>query len=265
MKGVSDIVQGFEQVFQVGDQNDAVSLLKKDHAKVKKLFSQWESARGSTRKQQLLNEIVKELMVHETVEEDLIYPILEDNDRKKIKEKTAEGLEEQHLMKLQLAELSEISADSPMVKAKMSVLKEAVLRHAKEEESVLFPALKTSGVNLDVVGQQLLKRKQQLLSDVARGGGAGKKKNRNASLTSIKGRVATSGKSGTCTHEEESCQHDQMVGKTTSINKKRAKTRASRSSRTGKSASTAKSRRSRSTAGKRSKTTGSHGRMRKSA
>lgn len=53
---------------------DAVSMLKADHATVKDLFKQFESARADTRKVKIALTICQELTVHTTVEEEVFYP-----------------------------------------------------------------------------------------------------------------------------------------------------------------------------------------------
>ena len=191
MKGVNEVVQDFEQMFPFGDQFGAVNILLSDHRKVKRLFSQWEMAKGPSRKQQLLDQVIKELTVHESVEEDLVFPIVQDSPRRKVRDTAAKGLEEQHLLRIQLLELAEASAYSPSVNAKMAVLKENVVHHVQEEEKVIFPALKSSGVDLDILGQQILRRKQQLMADLSRRSPSGtsstyKAKSTTRSLSSAK-------------------------------------------------------------------------------
>src|SRR6185503_11486874 len=58
-------------------KTDAVKLLTADHAKVKKLFRQFEKLKedGDAReKSALVEEICAELIVHTTVEEEIFYP-----------------------------------------------------------------------------------------------------------------------------------------------------------------------------------------------
>ncbi len=185
MKGVSQVVRDFEHMFQLGEKKDAVSILKRDHHTIRQLISSWESARSRTKKEELLVQIIKELLIHELVEEDLVYPLLEESQRTRIKEKTRHGLEEQHLLKIQLAELAALPADSPLTKAKMMVLKDNVVHHARHEENILFPALKSSEVMPAVLGQEICNRKQQLLSESDKMLRAGKSKNRAAVLLSV--------------------------------------------------------------------------------
>jgi hypothetical protein len=50
---------------------DAIALLKEDHRKVEKLFSEFESAKGKGRKERLARQICLELSVHTAIEEEI--------------------------------------------------------------------------------------------------------------------------------------------------------------------------------------------------
>lgn len=180
MRDVQEAVSKFGQMFETNAEKDAVDLLKDDHRKVEMLFSQFERARSN--KQHILDQIIKELSIHATIEEDMVYPLLADS--RKSGERTGEAYEEHHVVKMMLAELADIPADREGVKAKVKVLKEMVQHHVKEEETMLLPQLKRSGTDLDRLAQDILRRKQQLMTSVARGGGVGKNKDRKALASS---------------------------------------------------------------------------------
>ena len=59
---------------------DALELLKADHEKVKALFREFESLKGSDdddeRKSELVDEICYELTIHTMIEEEIFYPVL---------------------------------------------------------------------------------------------------------------------------------------------------------------------------------------------
>jgi hemerythrin superfamily protein len=54
----------------------ATTLLKNDHAAVKKLFADFSrtTARAPRRRQELIDKIAQELEIHSTIEEELFYP-----------------------------------------------------------------------------------------------------------------------------------------------------------------------------------------------
>ena len=71
---------------------NALTLLKKDHAKVKALLSELESTteRGVQTRQRLFAEIKAELTVHETIEEEIFYPELKAHPKAKVMQENIE-------------------------------------------------------------------------------------------------------------------------------------------------------------------------------
>jgi len=81
---------------------DAIALLKEDHREVKKLFKEFEEAKGEGRKQKLAHKICLELMVHSEIEETIFYPACEGTvDEGELKE----GYVEHDVAKLMIAEI----------------------------------------------------------------------------------------------------------------------------------------------------------------
>lgn len=78
---------------------DAVALIKADHRKVEQLFREFEEAgdRAYKTKQQLVEQIIRELEVHATIEEETYYPAVEAKAKKDGKELVAEAVEEHHV------------------------------------------------------------------------------------------------------------------------------------------------------------------------
>jgi hemerythrin superfamily protein len=145
--------------------NDAVDILKADHRRVDKMFKAFPKADIKQRKE-LLDTIIKELTVHSRIEENIVYPLIMDEEH----DKTMEAFEEHHLLKLALAELADIPASSPKIEAKVKVVQELVKHHVKEEERDLLPQLKQSGVNLEELGRQIIQRKKRLMSNIQKVG-----------------------------------------------------------------------------------------------
>ena len=145
---------------------DAVALIKADHRKVEQLFREFEEAgdRAYKTKQQLVEQIVRELEVHAAVEEETYYPAVEAKARKDGKELVAEAVEEHHVVKVLLEELSSMSAEDDTFDAKVQVLMENVRHHVEEEESELLPQSQEllGEEELARLGEQMAARKQQL-------------------------------------------------------------------------------------------------------
>ena len=145
---------------------DAVELIKSDHRKVEQLFREFEEAgdRAFKTKQELVEQIVEELEVHATIEEEIYYPAVEAKARKDGKELVAEAVEEHHLVKILLGELGSMSSEDEPFDAKVTVLMENVRHHVEEEEGELLPqSEKLLGTDeLTRLGEQMAARKQQL-------------------------------------------------------------------------------------------------------
>lgn len=138
---------------------DAVSMLKQDHSKVKQLFQQFEEAEDSNTKRQIAQEAIKELKVHAALEEEVFYPAA----RQEIdeEEKIDEAVEEHHVAKLLIAELSKMRPTDERFDAKFKVLAESVKHHIEEEESEMLPEVEGE-LDTDSLGEKMAQRKQAL-------------------------------------------------------------------------------------------------------
>src|SRR5919205_1259326 len=134
---------------------DALSLLKQDHRKVEKLFSEIEKAPVGKR-ESLFKEIKTELTVHAELEEKLLYPAAQ--KAKPTHELALESVEEHKQVKKVLADLAETDKKTDNWMAGLTVLKEDVEHHVKEEEAELFPKVKSEIMNkeqLEDLGRQM--------------------------------------------------------------------------------------------------------------
>lgn len=141
------------------EPKDAIEMLKADHKKVKGLFKDFEKSEKRAEKKKILNEIMTELAVHASIEEKLIYPLLEKKDI----DKTLEAYEEHHLVKVVINELVS-SAKPDAMDAKAKVLFEMVKHHIKEEESMngLLAELKDTGRDLEALAEAMKVEKLKL-------------------------------------------------------------------------------------------------------
>jgi hemerythrin superfamily protein len=122
---------------------DAITLLKKDHRTVGVLFRKYEAAGKNAihEKQSLADQIIKELSVHTSIEEQLFYPAVRELSES-FNEKVLEALEEHHGAKATLAELRNMTPEDERFDPKMTVLIESVRHHVEEEEKDLFPKVR---------------------------------------------------------------------------------------------------------------------------
>ncbi len=120
------------------DHVNAITMLKTDHDKVKKLLMELESTteRGEKTRAELFSTIKGELTVHEIIEEEIFYPALKSHP--KAKDIVLEGYEEHHVVDLLMAELESLDVTDETWGAKALVMKENIEHHIEEEEGEMF-------------------------------------------------------------------------------------------------------------------------------
>jgi hemerythrin-like domain-containing protein len=153
---------------------DAFNLLKADHRKVEKLFSQLESARGQA-KIRVFEQIQTELELHTHIEETIFYPALE--EPKQTHELTLEAYEEHDVVKKLLKELSRAKSPTEEWEAQAKVLQENVEHHVEEEENELFKKAQAalSEDELETLGEQMANEKERQQGRRGAGKAAAKK------------------------------------------------------------------------------------------
>ncbi len=149
---------------------DATHILTADHRTVEDLFSKYEKANGADRKRELAHEICTELKIHAQVEEEIFYPAL----KGKIEEDLLkEAYVEHDGAKVLINEIAAGGPDEEFYDAKVTVLKEQIEHHVKEEEKQhdnMFQQARAADVDLEALGQQILDRKEELKAQAANGG-----------------------------------------------------------------------------------------------
>jgi hemerythrin-like domain-containing protein len=157
-------------------RQDAIALLKADHKTVAGLFKEYEKAEDDrARKIELATEICTELTIHAAIEEEIFYPqarqaLGDDDDGIGLLD---EAEVEHGSLKVLIAQIEEaLDGAGPDAKtdAKVTVLKEYVEHHVKEEEKQLFPKLRKTEMDLAEVGEELRARKEELTTEGADGG-----------------------------------------------------------------------------------------------
>ncbi len=140
-------------------KDDAISIIKDDHDKVKALFGKFEKAENLREKKKIVAEAIMELKVHATIEEEIFYPAV----RKHLeKDMMNEADEEHHVAKLLIAELEQMEGSEDHWGTKFTVLSENIRHHIKEEEGDMLPAARKLDIDFDAIGQALLARKEEL-------------------------------------------------------------------------------------------------------
>ena len=121
---------------------DVVDFLLSQHREAEQLFAELGAAGGEARKE-AFERLVRLLAVHETAEEEVVYPAVrasvDDGDRL-ADVRTAEEAE----AKQALANLEETGPEGAEFPQQLETVKRLVLEHARNEEREIFPALRQS-------------------------------------------------------------------------------------------------------------------------
>lgn len=117
----------------------ASALLKKQHRELEALFKEIEKTEAPAKRRTLLGQIMDAIKLHSAIEEKIYYPATKAIGTQKAEDMVMEALEEHHVVDLVLAELPKVDPAADTFAAKMTVLKELIAHHVKEEEEELFP------------------------------------------------------------------------------------------------------------------------------
>jgi hypothetical protein len=143
--------------------SDVTALLEKDHREVEAMFETFEKLESKAEKGQLAAKICMALTVHTTIEEELLYPLA----HKKIEHDLVdEAVVEHNSAKQLIAEIEAMKPSEHLYDAKVKVLSEYIKHHVKEEQDEMFPQLRSSGIDLRKLGEQLMQRKVELLEQM---------------------------------------------------------------------------------------------------
>jgi hemerythrin superfamily protein len=119
---------------------DVVELLLEQHDEIKSMFSELRQVQGQA-KQELFNDLVRLLAVHETAEETVVHPVarrkLEDGEQV-----VEQRLEEEDRAKKELADLYDMGVDHPDFDRRLQAFAVEVTEHATKEEGEEFLRLR---------------------------------------------------------------------------------------------------------------------------
>jgi len=222
---------------------DPAQMLKADHKKVKELFSKFEEVEDEETQKNIASQILLELNVHAALEEEIVYPAL----RKEMSDGDMldEAWEEHHVVHFLVGELETMSPGAKRYKAKMTVLKESVEHHIKEEEGQMLNHLKDID-NKEELAEQMMERKQELLEEF---------QNKKIKKPSVRKSAARSGRSAKKASSARGTSKRKPTGsKRSAAGKKGAtakKSTSTKKSTTRKASSTRKSSK-KSTSGRKS-------------
>lgn len=125
---------------------DGLDLLTADHNRLRGLFSRFRNAHENSDMSvmgEIAGRVFAELKVHTAIEEELFYPAVHDLSEE-LAETVDEGVQEHHVVDVLIGEARLLNPGDSEWVAKLTVLMENVEHHAEEEETELFPLVRSA-------------------------------------------------------------------------------------------------------------------------
>ena len=147
---------------------DAITLLRSDHAGVRKLFREYrklcEGNGRTVERSELANRICEELTVHAILEEEIFYPALREAldhqdilNEAEVEHATAKDL---------ISQIEQAEPGDELYDARVIVLGEYIDHHVDEEEGEMFRQARKAGVDLQALGGAMALRRQELIDEL---------------------------------------------------------------------------------------------------
>ncbi len=145
---------------------NAIELIKIDHKKVEQLYQRYQASNGQAGQRRTITEnICHELEIHAKIEEAIFYPAVQAQLGPQGANLVKDALKEHNEMKRLISQLQTSGFAGLDCESTMQQLMKGVQHHVQEEESEMLPqAQQRLGSQLDVLGTQMEKRKQELMS-----------------------------------------------------------------------------------------------------
>jgi len=118
---------------------DAVQLLREQHAEVTALFMKLARTGNPRTSAQIFRTIASRLRDHAVIEETILYPAIRDRTRERGREEISTALHEHEIVENLLSRLEQASPWEYTADQNVAPLRDAVLRHVQEEESIILP------------------------------------------------------------------------------------------------------------------------------
>lgn len=157
LKVVAEKANDMEEMSAVGDP---LEMLKQDHDHVKENFEKFEKA-SESEKYEIFVDTVLSLVVHTKVEEELVYPLLDEGDEED-EDLKLEAAEEHRVVDFVITEMKDMDESDEKFEAKFTVLSELVKHHIKEEEEEMFPALRELEIDFADLAEKMMELKMEL-------------------------------------------------------------------------------------------------------
>ena len=145
---------------------DAVAMLKADHAEVHAWFGQYEALgeRANKSKFKLVAQICQALTIHARLEEEIFYPAVRAAGKASADDMVDEAVVEHASAKDLIAQLEAMDPEDDLYDAKVKVLGELVDHHVEEEEDEMFPQARKLKLDMVALGEEMAMRREELVA-----------------------------------------------------------------------------------------------------
>ncbi|HSB95320.1 MAG TPA: hemerythrin domain-containing protein, partial [Spongiibacteraceae bacterium] len=130
------------------------------------LFKEFEDAKRAEQKTRIVKQICMELTAHALLEEKDFYPAARQALQQDDEDLVDEANVEHASLKWLVGQLEAATPEADLYTAKVTVLKEYVQHHVREEEKEMFPKLKKTELDLKALGEKMAVTKQQILKEM---------------------------------------------------------------------------------------------------
>ena len=147
---------------------DAIELLTADHEDVKALFADYEELvaddASAEERTQLVRQICNLLIAHSTAEEEIFYPAA--REAIDLPELLDQAQAEHRSAKALMTQIERMDPSDAQYDATVMQLQEAIEHHVHEEEGELFPRVRESDLDLELLGEQIAQRMEEVLAEL---------------------------------------------------------------------------------------------------
>jgi hemerythrin superfamily protein len=143
--------------------------LHQDHEAVSDLIEQLLKAEAGAERSTLFKEMMSMLLAHSHAEQNVLYKKMEKSEDEKARSFAFEGTNEHQIVEQQLQQMSRArNKASEQWTAQLTVLRELVNHHVKEEESTGFRCARSEfdGEQLEKFGEQFRRQKEKLVAEM---------------------------------------------------------------------------------------------------
>jgi hemerythrin-like domain-containing protein len=142
--------------------------LHNDHQQVSGMIEQLMNTEESAERNTLFKEMMGMLLAHAHAEQNVLYKKMEKTDDEKARMFALEGTNEHQIVEQQLEKMAKArNKASEQWTAQLTVLRELINHHVKEEESTGFSCARSEfdKEQLEKMGQQFQRQKEKLMAE----------------------------------------------------------------------------------------------------